>query len=294
MQWKTGCWKKWWHQGSNWLSHIVSETLGDQEKVRFHRIYVCMLAYIQTSVVYGCSSYFFIGREIWIHLGCRNFERLVDLLFNRSYWHYEIHDSRFLLAILAAQFKGWLTWNGPKVLSKVPKQQDTQWLKDTLSQLSDNEAMSVALDWTWRSGLFRYSLDLIGTHSSSQWSSMIINDHWGNPSMHQPWLSCTIMTCSPCGSERATSPTLQKSVVHGEAAMHIWCLLYLFLYLPILDLPLENGLFQLKAAANHKITSLCTTKKGFQWTPLQIDSSASKLHNICGCRPTFFYLLVLS
>ena len=28
------------------------------------------------------------------------------------------------------------------------QQQDTQWLKDTLSQLSDNEAMSVALDWT--------------------------------------------------------------------------------------------------------------------------------------------------
>ena len=135
----------------------------------------------------------------------------------------------------------------------------------------------------------------------SQWSSMIINDHWGNPSMHQPWLSCTIMTCSPCGSERATSPTLQKSVVHGEAAMHIWCLLYLFLYLPILDLPLENGLFQLKAAANHKITSLCTTKKGFKWTPLQIDSSASKLHDICVCvllrsstcqfYPSFCYVL---
>lgn len=61
--------------------------------------------------------------------------RLVDLLFNRSYWHYEIQG---LID---------LKWTQSAAQSAA-QQQDTQWLKDTLSQLSDNEAMSVALDWT--------------------------------------------------------------------------------------------------------------------------------------------------
>lgn len=116
----------------------------------------------------------------------------------------------FLWAILADRCKSWLTWNGPiKCCPKCrPVGQDTQWLKDTLSQLSDNEAMSAALDWT-DLGCFGTHWDLSGTHSSSQWSSMIINDYqWlslidhgiiHHITMFPPW------SPSPC-RPRSSSP----------------------------------------------------------------------------------------